>query len=230
MTREEFREQVTSIYDIADFCSDNGFEWFVEEYVWEDSLNECVEEDIREFLQSDYWFNLDLDSIERGYDCYKREGMLDYREVDFATEVELLENQLDEEGFFDEDSDEDVEDMTIDEFIEKLVCGKACVKCVTRQEVLDVCDIVKGAGGMKFAISLQNDLSNGYRVWFPAKGVYIGRQSTIGRSYISTYGSFGAWKNNCDNDLEGFYITASQLVEMDEKEECSAFEDIIDIF
>ena len=116
MRREEFFDQVTSIYDLVNFCSDNyAYESFVSDYDIMDaeSRDSYIDEDVYERLRYNNWTDVRdyLDSLESSseYDYWRLcDGEwygIDDCEFDYLRDqlVELL----DENDFFDEEGEED---------------------------------------------------------------------------------------------------------------------------
>ena len=114
MTRNEFFEDVTRFYELRDFCNDNEI-YECDDYFDGDDLDDEVQSDIN---NDDFrsWTDLrdGLDSIETGYDFYKREGSLYYEgctDEDFDEIKSRVADIMDERGAWDPDEDdEDYED------------------------------------------------------------------------------------------------------------------------
>lgn len=118
MTKEEFREQVSSWSEMFAWCQENGFEDIVENWIWGGDLNEFVEEDLKynieEILRNEWWYQVAdrLSCLDRHYDVYYRNGFADYEPIDevccFDDEYSELVMVLEESGFFDEEEDDEL--------------------------------------------------------------------------------------------------------------------------
>ena len=124
MTRREFIDEITRFYELRDFCNENDI-YTCDEYFDSDDLDDEVDNDMRD---CDYgWRDLrdSLNSIETGYDFYKREGYLYYEgctDEDFENLKEDVLEVMDERGAWDYDEDdeyEDDEDTDDDEYVYK---------------------------------------------------------------------------------------------------------------
>lgn len=115
MTREEWIEEMDSLSALIDWCRDNAeCEDVFDDFIYEDSLDEYIAEDIRNFDWG--WDDLrdNLNNISTGYPWYRVDGSFDYvgfHEYDYDEFKETVLECLDEEGYF-EDEDEDEEPET----------------------------------------------------------------------------------------------------------------------
>ena len=112
MTRQEWEDSIEDIGDLVSFSNETGYQDseycdVIDDY----GLDDCISEDIRYYDGS--WQSLRdaLDSIETGYDWYKREGCLDYTGLDSSDyrdmKEEMLQELIDDDFFDEEDADED---------------------------------------------------------------------------------------------------------------------------
>ena len=111
MTREEWIDEMDSLSALIDWCRENAeCEDTFDDFIYEDSLDEYVAEDIRNF---DYgWDDLrdNLNNIQTGYPWYRVDGSFDYvgfDEDDYDEFKETVLECLDEEGYFEDDDDEE---------------------------------------------------------------------------------------------------------------------------
>ena len=100
MTREEWRESITTFGDLIDWCQDNDvYQDEIDCILCEDTYNEYVETDIRDFDWG--WHDLlsRLEDLPTGYDWYRRVGYFDYEGLSDDYD---LENWIDDlEGYLD---------------------------------------------------------------------------------------------------------------------------------
>lgn len=122
MTRNEFFEEITQFWELRDFCNDQDI-YECDDYFDSDDLNDIVESDIRD---GDFrnWEDIrdSLNSIETGYNFYKREGYLYYEGCtvdDFDALKQSVAEIMDDRVAWDEDEDdyEDDEDEVDDEYV-----------------------------------------------------------------------------------------------------------------
>ena len=111
MTRDEFvNNPPETISDLIDFCEEYELS-ACEDIISDSSLDDFVEDDVREFLRHDYWYNLWplLRDIPTGYSWYVRSGQLEYcdAEEDIDTYVEYTIDEMDRRGLWDDEQDED---------------------------------------------------------------------------------------------------------------------------
>ena len=112
MTREEWIDEIDSLSALIDWCRDNSeCEDVFEDFIYEDSLDEYIADDIRNFDWG--WDDLrdNLNNISTGYPWYRVDGSFDYvgfHEYDYDEFKDTVLECLDEEGYFD-DEDEDEE-------------------------------------------------------------------------------------------------------------------------
>lgn len=111
MTRDEFvNNPPETISDLIDFCEEYELN-ACEDIISDSSLDDFVEDDVREFLRHDYWYNLWplLRDIPTGYSWYVRSGQLEYydAEEDVDTYVEYTIGEMDRRDLWDDEQDED---------------------------------------------------------------------------------------------------------------------------
>lgn len=150
MTRAEFDEQITTIDDLIDFDYDHGpFGSIFEGLISEDDLNSSIEDDIRDFLNYDAWYNLpDLSDIDRYGSFYLREGLLEYRCIDdcFAEFYESMVEYLDAIEWW-EDEEEDRDDHDAEDEDDTQTDGEASVEDNTpvEDEAIPIGDLFSGS-------------------------------------------------------------------------------------
>lgn len=103
MTKQEFIEEVNDFWVLKDFCAENEC-WELDEIIDSDTLDDYVWEDIRDW--NDSWISLGeaLCEISRGYDWYRRDGILDYVYMDNSDFIAYKDDVLDwaeSRGVFD---------------------------------------------------------------------------------------------------------------------------------
>lgn len=113
MTRDSFFEEVTSFGDLIYFCNNHGYmEDEVCDLIYCDDFDDAVYDDIAEF-DSDWRTLRDLlCDLDTGYSWYCRRGMLYYEgltEYDFEEWRNQLVAQLDDDGFFEPNDNEQEE-------------------------------------------------------------------------------------------------------------------------
>lgn len=115
MTRVEWIEEIDSLSSLICWCRDNcECEDIFEDFISEDSLSEYVWDDINNFDWSWEQLRDNLDNIDTGYPWYRVDGSFDYvgySEHEYDEFMEQVLENLDEEGFF-EDEEEDDDDAT----------------------------------------------------------------------------------------------------------------------
>lgn len=114
MTRNEFLENVTSFYDLKDFCNDedcNLLEDVYDEEGRDDFINDCL----MDWARDDSWQDLynRLDSIPTGYDWYRYDDYGDWCSLDDEDFEEYKNDVLewaDNNGVWDDDEEDTDED------------------------------------------------------------------------------------------------------------------------
>lgn len=114
MTRNEFMDNPPSdIGELMSFCYENDLN-ACDDIIPDENLDTFVEDDVREFLRNDYWYNLWplLRDIPTGYCWYLRTGMLEYcdAEEDLDTYIEYAVNEMDRYSKWDTDPDDEEEE------------------------------------------------------------------------------------------------------------------------
>lgn len=112
MTREEWINENTTLDDLIYWCRENGYGDYFEDYINEDLLDECVNEDICNY--DCHWTDLRdaLNDIDTSYTWYRCHGTLSYEGVsdwDFEDIRDSVEDMLDGDDYFDEESDDEEE-------------------------------------------------------------------------------------------------------------------------
>lgn len=113
MTRRDFLDNITTWWELIDFCRDEECD-ICDDIVDEDGRDEEVEEDLADNIRNTSWKDILqwLNDIPTGGEYYRRDGMFDYVEMDNYDEEEDEdegEEEL-EDSPFDEESEEDAED------------------------------------------------------------------------------------------------------------------------
>lgn len=114
MTRAEFFENVTSWWDLKDFCSDEQCDIcddIYDEEARDDYINECL----IDWARNDSWTELlsRLEDIPTGYDYYRYddygewEGLVD---GDFDEIRDEVAEWMDDNGYWDDEEEADDED------------------------------------------------------------------------------------------------------------------------
>lgn len=118
MTLQEFKDDVTTWGDLYSFCNDYGFYGYVDDLVFDDDLDENICDDMNDATHHMRWTEIRswLNDISEGYDCYRRNGGLDYVGLD-DNDLEDIKDDIIEnadEDFWDEEDDEDEPDFDLD--------------------------------------------------------------------------------------------------------------------
>lgn len=114
MTRSEFIEDINTFSDLRDFCCDYGLS-YLDEFIDGDDLDSEVDEDIKD---CDFGWGTILDCLRNiasitGADFYRKDGWLDYVEMDDGDFRELKEDvcrTVDENEDWDPEEDEEDDD------------------------------------------------------------------------------------------------------------------------
>lgn len=118
MTRDEFVNDISSWYEYISFCNEHGYEDWVEDIYYGDSLEEILLENIHEWRESINELYIVLDNLPYIYSdsVYYYGGIDDVRDVDneFEAYKHDLLDRLDEDGFFDEEESEDEREPEVD--------------------------------------------------------------------------------------------------------------------
>lgn len=120
MTLQEFQEDITSWYDLVDFCSDNYLTEYVEDLVSHDDIDSYIDDDISEAVRCMNWREIReyLEDINTSYPYFRRNGMLDYDglgDYDFDRLKESIIEDVDDD-FWDEVEDEEAIEEEAPEF------------------------------------------------------------------------------------------------------------------
>ena len=122
MTREAWIEEIDSLSSLISWCRNNyECEDIFEDFIYEDSLSEYVWDDINNFDWSWEQLRDNLDNIDTGYPWYRVDGSFDYvgyseHEYDEFKE-QVLEN-LDAEGFFEDEEEDDDDAIELEQQVE----------------------------------------------------------------------------------------------------------------
>ena len=114
MTRNEFVTDVTTFWELRDFCEENNMYTYFDEIYDSDYLDELLNDRLREGFWDDWrTAKSDLDDIPEGYDYY-RDGLtyddFDDLKADVLSEADDLD-LWDEDEPDEEDDEEDVIDQ-----------------------------------------------------------------------------------------------------------------------
>lgn len=126
MTRAEFLDEVTSWYDLIQFCQENRCD-LCDDIYDDESKDDYINEQLVDWAREDGWYDLwrRLDNIPTGYDYY---SMDDYGEFsglddgDFEDRKDEVIEWADDADFWEEDEEEvedDEEEFFIDEIDEE---------------------------------------------------------------------------------------------------------------
>ena len=139
MTRQEFIDDVTTWWELIDFCNDEGCD--ICEYVYSsDVYDDLINEDLQEMVKHESWQSIYdwLEDLPSGYDYYDtyddyvgldnnwdfdryKEDVLEWADNDGTIwdepEEEEEEEELDDE--FDEEDEEELEEINYNEFFDE---------------------------------------------------------------------------------------------------------------
>ena len=120
MTRQDWIDDITTWYELIDFCNDEGYEDYINDIYSEESRDDYISNDLVDMARNaDSWVSLmeTLQDIPTGYDYYRQD---DYGEwfgldddYDFRDRKEEILDRLDEDEFWD---DYDEEEEPIEEY------------------------------------------------------------------------------------------------------------------
>lgn len=120
MTRTDFIDDVTTTYDLIDFCVENDITDFINDIVDDEQKDDSIDEYLRENAgSSDNWHEVYdiLDDVPTGYEYYRYNGVDDIRGFD-SYDFEALKDEVlqycDTHDIFEEDED-DVDEYDEDE-------------------------------------------------------------------------------------------------------------------
>ena len=120
MTRTDFIDDVTTTYDLIDFCVENDIADFVCDIVDDDEKDSRIDDYLRENAGGrDNWREVYdiLDDIPTGYEYYRYNGVDDIRIFD-SYDFEALKDEVlqycDTHDIFEEDEDDVDEEEEID--------------------------------------------------------------------------------------------------------------------
>ena len=114
MTRQEFEDNVTTWWELRDFCDEQRcdvMDGIYDEADYDDYINECLVD----WARNDTWEELRnrLNDIPSGYDYYRHDDYDDWEgldDTDFrAVKAEVAE-RVDDYGCWDDEDEEDEED------------------------------------------------------------------------------------------------------------------------
>lgn len=110
MTRTEFNNNITSFYELIDFCSDEGCD-ICSDIVCGDVIDEIVDENLEDFARNTSWRAVRdvLNEVPDDDDYYRYEGSLEFIYIDdcFSDYKEEVYNWADRNDVFDEEDDEE---------------------------------------------------------------------------------------------------------------------------
>jgi hypothetical protein len=113
MTRTEFVDNVTSWWDLIDFCRDEDCDLCQDIYD-EDSMDEEIDYSVREDCGNYGWRDLAdlLDGIPTGYDAYRRNAPFDWDglgDYEFDEYKEDVLSWMDDGDYWDEEDEDEAE-------------------------------------------------------------------------------------------------------------------------
>ena len=121
MTRQEFIDDITSWWELIDFCNDEGYEDYIDDIYSEESREDYLDNDlVQRARNAGSWTDLlsTLDDIPTGYDYYRMDDYGDWHpldDYDFNDRKEEVLDRLDEDDFWDE---EDEEEEPVEEYVD----------------------------------------------------------------------------------------------------------------
>lgn len=112
MTRNDFIEDITSWYELIDFCNDEGCEDYVEDVYSEDSYDDYINEEVRDRVRQDGWQDILswLQNLPDGYDYYIRDDYGEWRgadDDDFESIKRDVIDYMDDGEYWDDDEEEE---------------------------------------------------------------------------------------------------------------------------
>lgn len=115
MTRREFIEEVTTFWELRDFCNDIGCDR-LDDFFDGDDFDSFANDDLYEWVRDGTdWDSVRgvLNELNQGCDFYERLGRLDYVGYDIRDDMfEELKNivlgHADENDYFDDEDEDDV--------------------------------------------------------------------------------------------------------------------------
>lgn len=111
MTRQQFLDEVTTWYDLIDWCSDHRCS-YCEDIYSDEARDEYIDEDLVDMARNNNWYELKdiLNGLETGYDYWRRDEFGDWHGVDdeFDEYFNDVLEWADENGEFDEEEEEPV--------------------------------------------------------------------------------------------------------------------------
>lgn len=120
MTRTDFIDDVTTTYDLIDFCVENDITDFINDIVDDEQKDDSIDEYLRENAgSSDNWREVRdiLDDVPTGYEYYRYNGVDDIQGFD-SYDFEALKDEVlrycDTHDIFEEDEDDVDEEEEID--------------------------------------------------------------------------------------------------------------------
>lgn len=130
MTREEFIDDITTMWELLDFCEEHGC-YVCEDVYSDEAYNDFINEDIVEWARNETWENLlsILQDLPTGYDYYRRDEYGDWYGVD-SYDFDSYKNDVlswgDDNCEWDEPEEEEGEEETFEADNED--------ECVSEQE------------------------------------------------------------------------------------------------
>ena len=111
MRREEFINDIVDWGDLVNFCCEQGYDNYVENIYGDYALDDALDEFFSDMISERRWYDVKeaMDDIPQGYDWYYFDYSDCYPVDDYElneTKDRLLE-ELDEDGFFDDEDDEE---------------------------------------------------------------------------------------------------------------------------
>lgn len=112
MTRRDFLDNITTWWELIDFCRDEECD-ICDDIVDEDGRDEEVEEDLADNIRNTSWKDILhwLNDIPTGGEYYRRDGMFDYVEMDNYGDFDEYKDEvlewMDDGNYWDDDEEED---------------------------------------------------------------------------------------------------------------------------
>lgn len=123
MTRAEFFENVTSWWELKDFCSEQRCELCDDVYD-DESRDDYINEDLVDWARNDNWYDLRdrLNNLDAGYDYWRLDDYGEWTGLDDDDDLEEMKREVaewvDDYGDWDDDeeeADDDEEEVFDDE-------------------------------------------------------------------------------------------------------------------
>jgi len=116
MTRQDWIDNITTWYELIDFCNEEGYEDYINDIYSEESRDDYLNYSLVEMArQADSWESLleTLNDIPTGYDYYRQDDYGDWVvldcDYDFRERKDEVLERLDDDEFWDDYEEEEEE-------------------------------------------------------------------------------------------------------------------------